>query len=392
MRFVLLFLVSNFCLPSFASPTLPPTLLPLIHKLYLEQGREFTLQQTETQLLENQFLLWQAKRFNPSILDRQSSVGFSTEYHIDKFLAAALLDWFTELKKIKKQSNPLPIDSSQIKALLGTYPADGQYTTEQLLKWKQIKLTNSSAFSLEQVMLSQSMQNRFKLHQGDIKLLRAIVEQRLYQQALFSQARAHLKQHNLNLSQLRQVVAGELLRPSMLAYLGVKEEMHGATSEYVEALRAEIPMQAVASYYARHKDRFRYIQQVDAIAAKFKSKRDAEQFSAYTKANSWQKAIDKFSPSLVWKSVPKPLTRQSEPKWETQLAFSNKHGQMTHSIRTPTGQWLVLFSTSPVYGYYDINSETVRYQAMLALTQSFAKSKFEQDYQQWKRTNNGTIL
>ncbi|MEJ6474524.1 peptidyl-prolyl cis-trans isomerase [Pseudoalteromonas piscicida] len=392
MRFVVLFLVSSCCLPSFAAAKLPATLLPLVHQLYADQGREFTIQQTQEQLLENQFLLSQAKRFNPDILKRQSNVGFSTQYHIDKFLTDALIDWFPALENVKKQAFPLTINSAQMKSLLGKYPADGLYQAEQLLKWQQVKLTHVSPLSLDQVMLSQSMQNRFKLHQGDAALLSAIVDQHLYQQAVFKAALPFLNQQALSLEQLQKVVAGELLRPSMLAYLGVKEEMHGATSEYVEALRAEIPNQAIVTYYSKHKSRFRYIKKVSASAAKFTASQDAEQFRAYAQAHSWQQAVHKFAPALVWQSEPKPLTRKSKPKWETQLAFSNKQDQITPSIRTPDGQWLILISTAAVYDYYDTQSETVRYQALRALTQSFAKAKFEQQYQAWKKANNGMVL
>lgn len=109
MRFVLLFLVSSFCLPSFASPSIPKALTPLVHQLYLEQGRTLSKKQTAAQLLENQFLLFQARQLNPSILERQSSVGFSTEYHVDKFLASSLLHWFPALSQLEKKKLPFGI-------------------------------------------------------------------------------------------------------------------------------------------------------------------------------------------------------------------------------------------------------------------------------------------
>ncbi|QZO13825.1 peptidyl-prolyl cis-trans isomerase [Pseudoalteromonas piscicida] len=392
MRFVLLFLVSSFCLPSFASPSIPKALTPLVHQLYLEQGRTLSKKQTTAQLLENQFLLFQAKQLNPSILERQSNVGFSTRYHVDKFLASSLLHWFPALSQLEKKHYPLVFDKEQMLSLLGQYPADGRYPAEQLLKWQQLQLTKSAPLTLAQVLHSQSMQNRFKLHQGELALLQAIVNQHLNQQALFTAAKPYVAKQGLTIEQLRQVVTAELLRPSMLAFLGVKEEMHGATSQYVDTLRNEIPESAIAKYYERHKKRFKYIKQVSASAAKFPEQKAAQQFNDYANAHSWQQAVAKYTPILIWQAQLTPLTRQSMPKWETQLAFSNQQGKITPSIRTPSGEWLVLYSQSPVYDYYDVKSETVRYQALRALTQEFAQHKFEQDYMAWKAANSGAVI
>ncbi|WP_419147486.1 hypothetical protein [Pseudoalteromonas 'SMAR'] len=50
-------LVGFLSLPAFATETISPGLVKLVHQLYLAQGREVSTAQTKQQLLQNQFLL-----------------------------------------------------------------------------------------------------------------------------------------------------------------------------------------------------------------------------------------------------------------------------------------------------------------------------------------------
>ena len=212
-----LLLVGWLSLPAFASEHLSPGLVKLVHQLYLAQGREVSTTETRQQLLQNQFLLSQAKQLNPQLLVRQSSVGFSTNYHVDKYLYHALQQWFPTLKQTSWQARPLLINQAQLQSLLGQYPNDGQYSGAQLSRWQAIPLVKQAPLTLAQVLKSQSMQNRYQLHQGDIKLLHSIVNQQLKQQQTFTQAKPLLAKQQLSLEQMRQVVS----RADTTKYVGL---------------------------------------------------------------------------------------------------------------------------------------------------------------------------
>lgn len=376
-------LVGFLSLPAFATETISPGLVKLVHQLYLAQGREVSTAQTKQQLLQNQFLLSQAKQLNPELLLRQSSVGFSTAYHVDKYLYHALQQWFPALQQTSWQMRPLLIDQAQLLATLGAYPSSGQYTAAQLNRWQAIQLVKQSELTLAQVLDSQSMQNRYQLHQGDVKLLRSIVNQQLKQQRTFAAAKPLLARQQLSLEQVRQVVTAELIRPSMLAYLGVKEELHGATSKYVAQLQSSIPATAIGHYYQQHRAQFRYVKQVHASAAQFSQRQAAVEFRQAVQASSWQDAVKQLQPSLVWQAQLMPINRDSQPRWQAQLAFTLEPGTISPVIRTPAAKWLVLTTQSPVTDYYSVDSETVRYQAMQTLTRQVAQQRFNDKYDAW---------
>ncbi|WP_440055422.1 peptidyl-prolyl cis-trans isomerase [Pseudoalteromonas sp. T1lg65] len=392
MRVVWLFLASWFSLPCYAVDTVSTNLVKLAQKLYVEQREEISFEEAKQRLLENQFLLVQAKLHNEVILTRQSEVGFSTAYHVNKFTTSALKHWFPVLDKETVSKVALPLTKQQLVKLLGNYPADGKYSEQQIEQWQNVTLSSNPVITVAETMLSQSMQNRFRLHQGDIGLLSAIVSQQQHQVDIFTKAKPLLRKQGLTIAQIRQLATGELLRPEMLAYLGLKDEMHGQRSDYVNHLRAAIPLTAIQQFYRKHRDSFRYVKQVQAQGYYFDKRETAQAFRQLVAQQGWEKALMTYKPTPIWRSNDITLTRADKPMWETQLAFSSEYGSLSPVVRTPHGRWVVLLSHTPQYDYYDATSETVRYQALNALTKQFAQRAYKRAYQQWVAKQKEQVL
>ena len=111
-----------------------------MHRAYLKHNPDITINEVRTRLYENQFLLQQAALKTPAIIKRQSAVGFSTQYHVERYLK----NLFDSQLAIKVQSSQVKLDtydSQWLKHTLGPYPKNGQYVQSLIKKMQQIDLT-----------------------------------------------------------------------------------------------------------------------------------------------------------------------------------------------------------------------------------------------------------
>ncbi|WP_125784079.1 peptidyl-prolyl cis-trans isomerase [Pseudoalteromonas rubra] len=390
MYYLVLLLAGCLSLPCWASLTqLTKPELALMQSLYQQQDRALSGTELNKHLLENQFLLATARQLNPDLLKQQSSVGFDNDYHVRRMMVTLLIHQFPALKSVPKVQLEAPFDAAALSGLLGSYPADGNYQPEQLSHWAQIKLLDTPKVTLAQLLTSQSMQNRFRLHQGDTGLLtHQLIEWRYYAD-LTAAAAPLLAQQGLALTRLNALATGELLRPPMLAYLGIKAQLHGERSPYLEALRENIPGSEIQRYYQRHRDDFRYQSQLSALAVTFDTMEEAKQF---------HKQLGKRGPLPALKAAKRrnefatdekaalhAITREHTQRWLVQLAFSSKPGKATSPVRTPQGRWAVVYAEQPQYAYYPQDSETVRYRALESLTTQHAAAAYQKRFKHWQQ-------
>ncbi|WP_046005495.1 peptidyl-prolyl cis-trans isomerase [Pseudoalteromonas rubra] len=390
MYYLVLLLAGCLSLPCWASLTqLTKPELALMQSLYQQQDRALSATELNKHLLENQFLLATARQLNPELLKRQSSVGFNNDYHIRRMMLTLLIHQFPALKSVPKAQLKAPFDAAALSGLLGSYPADGNYQPEQIAHWEQINLLDTPKVTLAQLLTSQSMQNRFRLHQGDIGLLTHQLIEWHYYADLTAAAAPLLAQQGLTLARLSALAAGELIRPPMLAYLGIKAQLHGERSPYLEALRANIPGSEIQRYYQRHRDDFRYQSQLSALAVTFDTMEAAKQFQTQLRKKGPLSALtatklrNEFATDE--QAALRPITREHAQRWLAQLAFSSKPGKATSPVRTPQGRWAVVYAEQPQYAYYPQDSETVRYRALESLTTQYAVAAYQKRFKHWQQ-------
>ncbi|ESP94930.1 hypothetical protein [Pseudoalteromonas luteoviolacea] len=389
MRFAIFLWVSFVSLPCFSAlDHITEAELALMHSLYQAQDRQISKTSLKTRLLENQFLLSHARKLNLSLLDRHASVGFDNAYHVRRYISSMLLHKFPQLTHTKRKALQISLSAEELKSLLGPYPNNGQYTEQQRQKWRQISMSKQPKITLDDILASQSMQGRFSLHEGDIGLLSKDVEDLISFHQLKNKAAPLLAEQKLSLTRLNLLALGELLRPSIQAYLGVKSQLHGERSDYVDNIRSDVSDHEIAQFYITHKKEFKYLQHISAFAAIFENQQDAmATYSNASRNNTRQILLNSglrnhFSTSKNVQHLVQ-ISRHHPKKWLAQVAFNNQVDELSRPIRTPQGKWALIYTTKPSFAYHVKDSETVRYRALQHITQHKAKTAYTHLFYQW---------
>ncbi|BBN80860.1 hypothetical protein PA25_08450 [Pseudoalteromonas sp. A25] len=389
MRVLLLFLASFICLPTFAQALFNSAEVKLVQQLLKKKNPAITLVQTESRLLENAFLLDQAKQRIPKVLTKQSPVGFSSDYHARRYTLSLLTSQFTLPSIPELDTNAWRSYSSKwLTTHLPSYPSNNTYTQAQLKKLETINLSHlvSGPLTLATLMAEQSMQNRYKLHQGDIALFKTLIGQHRRFNLIIHKLTDKLTAQNLSSKKLKEIAKAELLRPVMLTYFGVAHSLHGERSDYLEAIQIRIEEQAIHRFYENNKHNFKYIQKVQASGALFKDKVKAEQFHKYASDHDFNQALLHFKQVDLFANEKGLVQRQKHNAWTQQVVFSLPTNQLSKPIRSPNGLWFVAQTTRRFYEYYDKDSETVKYQARLALTDAMAKAAYHELKTNWLKS------
>ncbi|CAH9064134.1 hypothetical protein PSECIP111951_03056 [Pseudoalteromonas holothuriae] len=394
MRSLVLLLASFLSLPTYANTSFSDTEIKLVHSVLREKDTNITLQQTKYRMVENAFLLEQATQLHPSILKRQSPVGFSSDHHARRYTLSLLKGQFNLPTATKINAKMWqPYSAKWLKSNLPAYPSNNTYTTDQLAKLDKIDLSHlaKKPLTLALLMSEQSMQNRYRLHQGDINLFKSLINEHHRFNLIMQTLSTSLNAQGLSQQKLEHIAKAELLRPVMLSYFGVLHSMHGARSAYVEALQQSITNRQINDYFQANKQSFKYIKKVKANAVFFKSKVQAEQFYKYALKYDFARAVTHFKQNDIFAKTQGIVERQNKSSWAHQVAFSLQPQQLSKPIRTPQGQWFVAQTLSRFYDYYDKESETVKYQAKLALTEVLAKNAYQKHKAKWIKSNNITL-
>ncbi|WP_199610424.1 hypothetical protein [Flocculibacter collagenilyticus] len=354
------------------------------------------------QLLENQFLLAEAKRLSPKILIRQTSVGFTNAYHVRRYvldlLNAANIKVTATPPSAQAINTTLGLSTSkQLTTLLGAYPHAGSLSHPIETKLKHIELAplitrapHETRLSLFDIYDSLSMQSRFRLHQGDLSLLQnEIIKRHRYQQVTQA-AQKKLKMLNISLTNLEVIALGDILRPTMLGMLGVTHVMHGE-SPILETLEQQVSAAQIQQYYARHKEEFRYIDNIAAHAIIFDKRSEAVEFQQHAKSTNIADAFKHKTASSNLHDMFAPynnrLTRAHHQDWAASVVFTLPEHTLSQPMRTPSGKWLVAYTGDKQLKYFAANHETVTYQAKKEVAKHLAKTQYSNRLNQWLKNN-----
>lgn len=364
----------------------------VMHRVYKQHNANINLNEVKQRLYENQFLLRQAQQRMPEQVKRQSSVGFSTEYHVERYLIN-LFD--SQLKiSVNKPAQPKFKDYNKqwLVKNLGQYPSDGSYSNKQITKMQQTDLTQllNSPMNLYEFIAALSMQMRFRLHQGDINLFKSelIKKQQFY--AKLNKATPRFSKQGISIMHLYELAKADILRPSIQSWLGIKSIMHGQ-SPVLEKFEAQINDKEIKAYYQANKARFRYLSNVKAYGAEFIEKEHAVAFRKAALTQTFVQALATTKQQDIYAKYNGKLTRQNKSNWAVQLAFTSKEQTISAVIRSPKGKWVVIYSFEHNYQFFTVEDETVRYQAKKELAIEKAKQQYHANWLAWQK-KYGVIL
>lgn len=362
-----------------------------MHRAYLKHKPEITINEVRTRLYENQFLLQQAALKTPAIIKRQSAVGFSTKYHVERYLK----NLFDSQLAIKAQSSQVKLDtydSHWLKHTLGPYPKNGQYVQSLIKKMQQIDLTPIlyNSINLYEFIDALSMQVRFKLHRGDSELFKSeLIKKRQFNIA-FSKAKPILAKQNIDIEHLYEIAKGDILRPSIQSWLGINTMMH-MQSPVLEKLEQQVNKSEIKAFYQANKSQFKFLSQVKAHGAQFANRANAVDFRTLADNKSLEQALVISGKQDIYAQYNSELNRKNKSSWVVQLAFTTKENTISAVIRTPSGEWVVIHSYEHQFDYFLPEDETVRYQATKAIAKQKAAQQYENNWLKWQN-KTGVIL
>ncbi|MEC8226784.1 MAG: peptidylprolyl isomerase, partial [Pseudomonadota bacterium] len=355
-------------------------------QVYKEQSPDISKQQTRERLYENQFLLKYAQKNMPELVERQASVGFSTHYHVMRYLDNLFIHQLN-LNDKPATTGLKPFDQHWLKINLGQYPLNGQYSDAQIKHFNAIKLNLfENSMTLYEFMAPLSMQTRFRLHQGDSELFKTEVLKHRQFLLHLKQADAVIQTQQISLPHLYSIAKGDILRPSIQSWLGVKGIMH-VESPVLTRLENKVTDAEIQQYYQQHKERFHYLKSVKAHGGEFTDREAALAFKKQAETSSIQHALKQLNQPDIYAQYNNYLTREHKRNWAVQLAFTQKPQQLSEVIRSPNGFWVVVMSYDHAFGYFDANDETVRYQAKKAIAVEKAIINYQQSWLAWQKAH-----
>ncbi|WP_462169787.1 peptidyl-prolyl cis-trans isomerase [Pseudoalteromonas xiamenensis] len=390
MRFSVVIWVVGFALPLFTHASVDTKPLEkLLVNVQKASGQNTTQQQVHERLIENEFLFQELNRYSATLVTRQSQVGFSNRYHAEQLAMTLLINNFGDIdyQSLKPQQTA-PFDKVWLTKAIGTYPVSGVYDNSTLSTLDSIQLKGLPfAVSMKDIVETLSMQKRLRLHQGETQVLYAELERRFRLLQLQNAHTKKLKDLGISYDALYHVALTEIVRAPAQAYFGLKQQMHGERSEYVEHLKGKISNADVSNFYKENKARFRYVTSVEAWAGLFSSRKLAEQCRHLAQDKAAPQAILNCAQDKPLELLSPTIKRETiKDNWAAQAAFNLPENALSQPIRTPDGKWLVIATGKRAYDYYLENSETVKYQATIALLTQVALKTFEDKFNRWKQT------
>ncbi|WP_273048845.1 peptidylprolyl isomerase [Pseudoalteromonas sp.] len=365
-----------------------PAEIQLMHQIYQQQNSDISLSQTRYRLYENQFLLSEAQRLMPDKVARLSDVGFTTGYHVERYLNNLFIKQLHLPPTIEASNNVKHFTASWLTNTLGEYPANGQYSETQKNTLNLVKLEHFAfpALSVYDFIKPLSMQIRFRLHQGDNQLFQAEIAKKHQYFINLEKATNAFKAKDINIDNLISIAQGDILRPSIQSWLGVKDMMHGQ-SPILEQLEKQVSEQQINQYYQANKSRFKYLYQITAQGAEFKNRTDAVKFKNEVTKSTFKAALKAANMNDIYSKFDNNINREHKKEWVVQLAFTQNENELSEVIRSPAGLWVVVLTNDYEYRYFAATGQTVRYQAIKSVALQNAHQQYQQKWAAWHTQN-----
>ncbi|WP_157933786.1 hypothetical protein [Alloalcanivorax mobilis] len=185
---------------------------------------------------------------------------------------------------------------------------------------------------------------------------------------------------------VRQLVADAEDQRALVYALGLSDDPHD-DNPLLRQQAAAIRPAAIRDFYRRHRRDFERVEAVRAGVLRLPSQQLADR--AYQSLRRGTPATALARMEGVAYQPPHWIDRGSgHPRWLTGFAFVQQPGQPSAPVRAPLADppahWVILLVEERRLGYQDPASESVRYQASMALAHQALQRRFEQGLTHWR--------
>jgi len=286
---------------------------------------------------------------------------------------------------------PAP-DGSQLRDVLGdparirldyTLDTAAQRKAQALVvqRWRGLDGREAS-LSLADVYARQNVQGRLTLHALDGEFLQAQARQRVG--ALLVQEWARTAAGDAAVAELRRNLLDREYAQGLASYYGVGADPHDSNA-YVDGLRRAVTRPQIAAWYAAHREQFRRVERVKARRIRLADEATARRVAAQLQADGSNFAAlaqrHSVAPDAAGGGELGWLARRAEADWFTELVFAQPVRRNGVPVREPVAadapaHWEIVRVDAQQTGYFEGDSETVRYLAARAIAEHAARVNF----------------
>lgn len=357
-------------------------------------------------LIENRLLAEYAEsELGIEALMRNNPVGFPIEIYLDdqyiglvqtafqaplaEFIKVNIGDTPESIitSYIEKNKQPLT-DILETKKRMEYRLTESEKATAEKLVVAEYTLPDqvSQSISLLDIYARQNIQGRIKLHQLDFAFISGQINQLVSSATVKWWAKHHSGLSDRDIEVLQQFIKDRHYKSRVIAHYGVSEDIHDDNPALDEAFK-NVTDGEIKQYYKANKEKFRRIEYVEARHIRlldFETAGDVK--LALDQGMPFSEAAEKFSIADSKNAKPAgSLGRVTAEKggsgWAKSAVFALKEGVVSRPIRSPqadgkTVYWEIFLVDKRKEGYFDVDSETVRYLAGKEVARSNLEKRF----------------
>lgn len=377
-----------------------------LEQLPVRGGRKLSRAVLVSSLVDNRLVARQAAaELGEAALYQSSATGFDRRYLIEQRIAGVFrtlfqsrLDAFIQDRAGGRLSNlvddRIEPNLARIREILTPRQRlreeldEEQRAQAERLILAQFRFPDMEprSFSLWDIYSSQNIQNRMRMHQGDLTALVEALDQQVAAAFVQAWVRRESGLSEQDILWIERYVTDGQFKQVFLNSRGLALDLH-SDNPALDRVRERLSQDEIRAYYDAHKEQFRRLVAVRARHIRLPDEATAEKaHQAIQSGMSFDEAVRRFSIAEDRDQDPPgnlgrlDLTR--DKGWLEAVTGALKPGRVSRPIRAPAppGQeahWEIFLVEGQETGYYEPDSETVRYLAGRAL----ASRKLVEEYQ-----------
>ncbi|MDO9178563.1 MAG: peptidyl-prolyl cis-trans isomerase [Agitococcus sp.] len=240
---------------------------------------------------------------------------------------------------------------------------------------------NTGAITFSDVYYSQNVQGRDKIHSRESDYVSAQARELVVNRYVEYWVKTASGLTEADIASIKQAITNKTYHDGFASYIGIAADIHDDVP-YVKSLAAKVTKAEIKSYYNKHKNEFKRIEKVKAQHITVADEKTANTVADLLKkggkfdelARQYSIAADKDKGGdLGW-----IIHDLKNPSWLSTLAFMQSVNTPSRPVRTPNGQWEILFITQKDEGYQAVDSDSVRYVAAQIIARQKAATEYRQ--------------
>ncbi len=389
-----------------AGISISPAVLDVMYKVSSAKKPELSRAAVLNALIENQLMgQYGLKRFGKTNIVEDNKVSFKPaileeqefraimQVAFAKPLGEALKQFGGKLDSALSNENPIKasewdtyLPSNKLMQLeFALSPTGKVAATKRVLVNYRFDDKNTGAISFSDVYDSQNVQGRDKIHSREGDYVSAQARELVVNRYIEYWTKTSSGLTAADIASIKQAITNKSYHDGFASYIGIAADIHDDVP-YVKSLAAKVSAAEIKDYYNKHKNEFKRIEKVKAQHITVADEKTANTIAEALKkggkfddlARQYSIAADKDKGGdLGW-----IIHDLKNPTWLSTLAFIQSVNTPSRPVRTPNGQWEILFISQKDEGYQAADSDSVRYVA----SQIIARQKAADEYKQIRKS------